>query len=107
MRNQLSSNTGNLFRCALVCVFVVGTIQLSAAIPAARHPRRTPQQIEVLLLSSLDPDSPDVAAMVEQAETQILVGSDKPVRFSFDYLDFSSSLADRSHQKATQSYLAE
>ena len=66
-----------------------------------------PQQIEVLFLSSLDPDMPDVAAMIEQAETQILVGSDKPVRFSFDYLDFSSSLSDAPHKKATAFYLAD
>ena len=66
-----------------------------------------PQQIEVLFLSSLDPDMPDVAAMIEQAETQILIGSDKPVRFSFDYLDFSSSLSDAPHKKATAFYLAD
>ena len=58
-------------------------------------------------LSSLDPDLPDVAAMIEQTETQILTGSDKPVRFSFDYLDFSSSLSDESHKRATASYLAD
>jgi PAS domain S-box-containing protein len=66
-----------------------------------------PQQIEVMFLSSLDPDMPDVAAMIEQVESQILVGSDKPVRFSFDYLDFSSSLSDEPHKKATASYLAD
>jgi len=43
--------------------------------------------------------------MIEQAEAQILTNSDKPVRFSFDYLDFSSSLADRSRKDATTTYL--
>ena len=43
--------------------------------------------------------------MIEQAEAQILSSSDKPVRFSFDYLDFSSSLADRSRKNATVLYL--
>jgi PAS domain S-box-containing protein len=90
----------------LVCVFVVGIVQPSAAIPGTRHSRPTPQQTEVLFLSSLDPDLPDVAAMIEQAETQILTGSDKPVRFSFDYIDFSLSLADRSRKKETEVYLA-
>jgi PAS domain S-box-containing protein len=95
----------------LICVLTLVLIRPSAAVPAAHQPRSaprdTPQQIEVLFLSSLDPDMPDVAAMIEQAETQILVGSDKPVRFSFDYLDFSSSLADASHKKATGLYLAD
>ncbi len=59
----------------------------------------------MLFLSSLDPDLPDVASMIEQAETQILVGSDKPVRFSFEYLDFASALEDRTRGKATASYL--
>jgi PAS domain S-box-containing protein len=59
----------------------------------------------VLFLSSLDPDLPDVAAMIEQTETQILTGSDKPVRFSSEYLDFASSLAERTRGKGTASYL--
>jgi len=43
--------------------------------------------------------------MIEQAEAHILAGSDRPVRFSLDYLDFSSSLADRSRKNATELYL--
>ena len=43
--------------------------------------------------------------MIEQTETQILAGSDKPVRFSSEYLDFASSLADRTRGKATAAYL--
>ena len=92
-----------------MCALALVTIQLSAA--ESHHsrlrptPRPVPQQIEVLFLSSLDPDSPDVASMIEQAEAQILTGSNKPVRFSLDYLDFSSSLADRPRKNATVSYL--
>lgn len=43
--------------------------------------------------------------MIEQTEAQILTSSEKPVRFSLDYLDFSSSLADRSRKNATATYL--
>ena len=95
----------------MICVFILVIFRPSVAALAARHshttPRSVPQQIEVLFLSSLDPDMPDVAAMIEQTETQILIGSDKPVRFSFDYLDFSSSLSDAPHKKATAFYLAD
>ena len=103
------SGTGKLlFRSALMCLLGLAAIQLNAADARSRlraAARSAPQQIEVLFLSSLDPDSPDVASMIEQAEAQILINSDKPVRFSFDYLDFSSSLADRSRKNATATYL--
>ena len=45
--------------------------------------------------------------MIEQTEAQILTGSDKPVRFSFDYLDFSSSLADPSRKNGMTLYLVD
>jgi PAS domain S-box-containing protein len=80
----------------------------SAALKAARKthaPRPARQQTEVLFLSSADPDLPDVAAMVEQAETHILDGSDKPVHFGYEYLESSSSFADPSRTRATASYL--
>ena len=95
------------FRFALICAFAVGIMQPEAsAAPHSRpNPRPVAQQIEVLFLSSLDPDLPDVATLIEQTETQILTGSDKPVRFSFEYLDFASALADRSRGTATASYL--
>ncbi|MGO8983884.1 MAG: PAS domain S-box protein [Terriglobales bacterium] len=69
----------------------------------AQEPRRP--DTEVLVLSSEDPDLPDVAAMIEQTETRILNGSDRPVHFSFEYLDFSTSFADASRKQATASYL--
>jgi len=59
----------------------------------------------VLFLSSADPDLPDVAAMVEQTETRIVDGSNKPIHFSFEYLESSSSFEDPSRNRATASYL--
>jgi PAS domain S-box-containing protein len=59
----------------------------------------------MLFLSSSDPDLPDVAALVEQTETHILDGSNKPVHFSFEYLESSSSFGDPSRRRATASYL--
>ena len=61
----------------------------------------------MLFLSSADPDLPDVAAMIEQTETHILNGSDRPVHFSFEHLELSSSLADPAGKRATASYLLE
>ncbi len=60
----------------------------------------------MLFLSASDPDLPDVAAMVEQTETRIIGGSNKPVHFSFDFLEHSS-FADAPHRRATTSYLLE
>ncbi len=65
------------------------------------------QQIDVLFLSSLDPDLPDVTAMVEQAEAHILGGSTRPVHFTFEYLESPSSFSDPSRKQATASYLLE
>jgi PAS domain S-box-containing protein len=77
------------------------------ALPAALTPRHTRQQVEVLFISSLDPDLPDVAAMIEQTETRILNGSDKPVHFSFEYLQSGSSFADLSQEKAAAEFFLE
>jgi len=82
---------------------------LAIAVPLfATHGKRTKtrtlkperQQTEVLFLSSRDPDLPDVAAMIEEAQTQILEGRGTPIHFSFEYLDLpyptsSSYLRDR------------
>jgi hypothetical protein len=62
------------FRWALICVLAVGILPPVAAGSVVHHPRPAPhpaprpvpQQIEVLFLSALDPDLPDVAAMIEQ-----------------------------------------
>ena len=114
MREQRCAYVGMAaFRWALICVLAIGILPLVAAGSVVHHPqpashpapRPVPQQIEVLFLSALDPDLPDVAAMIEQTETEILTGSEKPVRFSFEYLDFASSLADRARGTAAASYL--
>ena len=110
-RNQRwSDSRAGAFRSVLICVFCFGIIPSSVAARPARaahQPRPPRQQTEVLFLSSEDPDLPDVAAMIDQAETHILDGSDKPVHFGFEYLDRSTSFADPSHTRATASYLLE
>jgi len=74
------------------------------AAPAASAPGVRRQQIEVLFLSTADPDLPDVAAMIEQTETHIVHGSDRPVHFNFEYLESPPSFED-AHKRATASYL--
>lgn len=95
------------FRCALLCLLCFCITSSNGSAKPTSAPASKRQQIEVLFLSSLDPDLPDVAAMIEQTERQILVGSDKPARFSFEYLDFSSSVADQTRRNAATSYLAD
>jgi len=80
-------------------------VSTCATARADSAPSPTRQQRGVLFLSSLDPDLPNVAAMIEQIQTLILDGCGTPVHFSFEYLDISSSLADPSRKRATASYL--
>ncbi len=92
---------------ALICVLCLGIVSPFAIAKAAPGPLPKRQQGGVLFLSSLDPDLPDVAAMIEQTEINILDGSTTPVHFSLEYLDFSSSFTDPSRKVATASYLRE
>jgi PAS domain S-box-containing protein len=105
-RNQrcCDAGVGASWSTAL-CILCFLIVLLNVAARAAPVPRPARQQTEVLFLSSADPDLPDVAAMVEQTETRILDGSDKPVHFSFEYLESSSSFEDLSRKRATASYL--
>jgi PAS domain S-box-containing protein len=95
------------FRYASICLLCLGIVPFSTAKSATLAPQATRQQTDVLFLSSADPDLPDVAAMIEQAETRILEGSARPVHFTFEYLEPSSSFADESRKQATSSYLLE
>ena len=88
----------------MLCVFCLGIILPASAEHSVSAPRPERQQFDVLFLSSADPDLPDVAALIEQAETRILDGSNLPVHFSFEYLD-PSSFANPSRGQATASYL--
>jgi hypothetical protein len=93
------------FRSAVLCVFCLGIVLPGLAAKSDPAPRHARQQVDVLFLSSEDPDLPDVAAMIEQAETRILDGSNLPVHFSFEYLEPFSSFADPSRKRATAAYL--
>jgi len=73
--------------------------------PTALAPRLPQPQTEVLFLSAADPDLPDVAALIEQTETHIIAGSNRPVHFSFEYLEPPSSFDDLSRKRTMISYL--
>ena len=92
---------------ALICVLCLGIVSPFAIAKAAPGPLPKRQQGGVLFLSSLDPDLPDVATMIEQTKIRILECSDMPVHFSFEYLGSSSFFKDPSCQRATASYLLE
>jgi PAS domain S-box-containing protein len=95
------------FRYASICLLCLSIVPFSTAKSATLAPQTTRQQTDVLFLSSTDPDLPDVATMIDQAETRILEGSARPVHFTFEYLEPSSSFADESRRRATYSYLLE
>lgn len=79
-------------RRVVFCVFCLAIISrvAAASVTPASHPPR--QGTEVLFLSSADPDLPEVASLIEQTETHILDGSERPVHFNFEYIDLPSSL---------------
>ncbi len=52
------------------------------------------QQKEVLFLSFSDPDSPDVGALIDEVEIQILGSSFMPVHFTIEYIDPWSTNSD-------------
>jgi len=97
------------FGRGLICIVCLAVGMVSSSGQAKSDPgsAATVQQVEVLFLSSLDPDSPDVGALIDHAEAEIVDGSTKPAHFSFEYLDSSSSLGDAPQEKQTASYLAD
>jgi PAS domain S-box-containing protein len=91
----------------LICFICVG-LGVGSSIGSANgdpRPAATAQQVEVLFLSSLDPDSSDIGALIDRTEAEIVAGN-QPVHFSREYLDSASSLDDV-HQKQTASYLVD
>jgi PAS domain S-box-containing protein len=80
-------------RSAVFCLLGLGIVSSGAASPVAAADRPSRQGTEVLFLSSADPDLPDVAAMIEQTETHILNGSERPVHFNFEYVAVPPTLA--------------
>ena len=69
----------------LLSAFLYIVVPLAASTASSARPKR--QQGEVLLISFSDPDLPDVAALIEETETQILEHGDIPVHFTLEYLN--------------------
>jgi PAS domain S-box-containing protein len=82
------------------------TIITFAAVPSVVS-NQNHQQTKVLFLSFLDPDLPDVAALIEEAETRILENRDTPVHFTLEYLDPDTIDADSLRQNKTVALLRE
>ena len=93
-------------RYVMIYVLYLGLVPGFACAKAILDPLPTRPQTNVLFLSSLDPDLPDVAAMIEQTQIHILRGSEKPVHFSLEYLEHPS-FADSGRESATTGYLLE
>lgn len=89
-------------RFILSLVILVSITSASGAVTPQTTDR---QQTEVLFLAFSDPDLPDLSAMMEEAQNQILEGRNTPIHFSFEFLDPSQSSADRSEQHRLLSYL--
>jgi PAS domain S-box-containing protein len=63
--------------------------------------------VEVLFLSFSDPDLPDIAGLVEEAETQILENRALPVHFTLEYVNPAWLKTDPVRKRTTLSFLAE
>ncbi|HTC94405.1 MAG TPA: PAS domain S-box protein [Terriglobales bacterium] len=93
------------FRPQLVfLLFWLGVIPLTGRVAATTFNK---QQAEVLFLTFSDPDSSDIAALIEEARTEILEGRNMPVHFTLEYIDSSFAHADQSHIRKRLSLLRE
>jgi PAS domain S-box-containing protein len=103
---MLSSKSSSLFCTVLIFFSFLCLVLPVAATPTSPvHPQR--QQTEVLFLSSSDPDLPDVAALIEETETQILEGRNTPIHFTLEYFDPSLLDANPSGNRKLASLLRE
>lgn len=88
------------FLCVLVSLPVLTSDAQTVATPARA-------QTEVIFLTFRDPDLPEVAAIVEETETQILEGRNTPIHFSVEYLDPAIFPGDASHRTQAMAFLRE
>ena len=72
-----------LFRPLNFAVMTILTLGLHQSIePAALN-----DQYGILFITSLDPDQPGIAAVIDEARSEIQAGLDRPVHFDVEYLD--------------------
>jgi PAS domain S-box-containing protein len=86
--------------------FVLVCIVTPLATPSSSVPT-THLQAEVLFLSLSDPDRPDVAALIEEAESQILERLSTPVHFTLEYVDPLLLTSAPSAGRSTLSFIRE
>ena len=102
--------------CRLLLVLVLCLLPASPIEAKRSSARKTPktghsvvrperEQREVLFLSSVDPDTPEIEALIEEAEKRILEAWNTPIHFSVEYLDPSMFPTDPQRQEATVSHL--
>src|SRR5690348_11150920 len=70
----------------LASILVLLTYCLAPAIRVDAGEIAAKQGAGVLLLSSADPEEPDIAAMIEEIRAQIQEGSQDAVHFTLEYL---------------------
>jgi len=104
--------------CRLLLVFALSLLSANP-IEAKRSPAGKPpksshsvarperEQRDVLFLSSVDPDIPEIEALIEEAEKRILEAWSTPIHFSVEYLDPSTFSQDPRRQEATVSHIQE
>ena len=101
-----------LFVLALCLLFanpIEAKRSLAKRTPKSSHSVVRPEreQREVLFLSSVDPDAPEIEALIEEAEKRILEAWSTPIHFSVEYLDPSMFPTDPRRQEDTVSHLQE
>src|SRR5215813_7871924 len=84
----------------LILLFILVSLH---PVSATTSPDRS--ETEVLFLAFSDPDLPDLSAMIDEAETQILEGRNTPIHFRFELLDPAQSIGDADEQQRLFSYL--
>lgn len=106
-RHSVSCKRAGQFQPAFLFSLLCFAALLSPTGASAATDGLKRQQAEVLFLSFSDPDLPDIAALIEEAQTQILEGRNIPVHFTLEYVDPSLADADPSHARKMLSFLQE
>jgi PAS domain S-box-containing protein len=89
-------------RFTILITVLVSCYSVSLAVTPEAPDRR---QTEILFLAFSDPALPDISAMVEETQGQILEGRDTPIHFSFEFLDPSQAIVGGFEQQRLLSYL--
>ena len=90
-------------RLAAIPVLILSIVSSPRLIAEQMEPNG---QYGILFITSVDPDQPDIASLIEAARSKIQDGIDRPVHFDVEYLDPYLFARNGDNEKKTVAFLA-